>query len=205
MSLSEILDAISKVRLLTHTEEKELWSKFTAQNRARLILAYQPLVSGILRRIAPSEAYIEDCLSEGLLALIRAIDTYKHDTGVAFSVYARIRIKGAIIDYLRKSSRDKLSVEHSDFALFGVLYDKSGLSELEQDRLERIISLIDELGDKERTVIQKIYIDDLPREIVAKSLGLSEARISQIHSRAIKRLRGRIFARRKDRALRYVK
>jgi RNA polymerase sigma factor (sigma-70 family) len=205
MSLAEILNAISKVRLLACEDEKDLWSSFTAQNRAQLILAYQPLVAGILRRIAPSEAHIEDCLSEGLLALIRAVDKYKYETGVAFSVFARIRIKGAIIDYLRKSSRDTLGEEAADFALFGELYDQGGLSELEQDKLAGILSMVEELDLKERAVIKMTYIEDITRGEIAESLGLTQARISQIHARAIKRLRGKIYSQKREAALRYVK
>ena len=205
MTFSDLLNAISKVHLLAPEDENELWSNFTAKNRAQLIIAYQPLVVGVLRRVAPSEAYIEDCLSEGLLALIKSVDKYKYDKGIAFSVFARLRIKGSIIDYLRKSVHDRLGVEETEFSLFGDLYDKNGLSELEQDRLTSILTKTDELCLIERSVIRMIYFEDVPREEIARKLGVSQARVSQIHAHAIKRIRGKIFSRKHTTSLHYVK
>ena len=47
---------------------------------------------------------IDDLIQIGMLGLINAAEKFTKKPGVAFSSYARIRIKGEIIDFLRKNS-----------------------------------------------------------------------------------------------------
>tara|TARA_B100000963_G_scaffold151686_1_gene132152 strand:+ start:563 stop:1270 length:708 start_codon:yes stop_codon:yes gene_type:complete len=47
---------------------------------------------------------IEDLLQIGMVGLIEAAHNYQPHDGVSFENYARLRVKGAIIDFLRKSS-----------------------------------------------------------------------------------------------------
>ena len=47
---------------------------------------------------------VEDLLQIGMVGLIEAAHNYEIQEGVTFENYARLRIKGAIIDFLRKSS-----------------------------------------------------------------------------------------------------
>lgn len=49
-------------------------------------------------------AEVEDLLQVGMMGLIEAAHNYQKKEGVAFESYARLRIKGSIVDYLRKSS-----------------------------------------------------------------------------------------------------
>ncbi|MCD6118759.1 sigma-70 family RNA polymerase sigma factor [bacterium] len=197
MALSQAIDAVSRIKLLTPREEETLWRKFTPEARAKLILSYQPLVVGALKRLAPSDALIEDCFSEGLVALIRSVDRFRFGIGVSFSTYARLRIKGAMLDLLRKSARDAVGAEEADLGRFLSLAASDEPYALNQDRLAEVLRAIDNLCEKERAVLKGLYIDDRSRTEVAESLGVTPARISQIHARAIRRLRGRVFARRR--------
>ena len=47
---------------------------------------------------------IDDLIQIGMLGLVTAADNFTEKPGVTFSSYARIRIKGEIIDFLRKNS-----------------------------------------------------------------------------------------------------
>ena len=47
---------------------------------------------------------VDDLLQIGMVGLIEASHNYTPQDGVTFESYARLRVKGAIIDYLRKSS-----------------------------------------------------------------------------------------------------
>jgi len=49
-------------------------------------------------------AEVEDLLQVGMMGLIEAAHKYENREGVAFESYARMRIKGSIVDYLRKIS-----------------------------------------------------------------------------------------------------
>jgi RNA polymerase sigma factor for flagellar operon FliA len=49
-------------------------------------------------------AEVEDLIQIGMMGLVEAAHNYKPREGVNFQIYARMRIKGSIVDYLRKSS-----------------------------------------------------------------------------------------------------
>jgi RNA polymerase sigma factor for flagellar operon FliA len=62
-------------------------------------------------------------------------------------------------------------------------------AELRQLR-ERLVLAIDGLPAQERTVIRRHYLQDVPFEEIAGTLGLTRGRISQVHRKALLRLRG---------------
>ena len=73
--------------------------------RNDIILRYLDLVRIIavsLRNIYSKYASTDDIINEGVIALIGAIDTFDLDKNVKFETYANLKIKGAIIDYVRK-------------------------------------------------------------------------------------------------------
>lgn len=47
---------------------------------------------------------IEDLIQQGMEGLVHAAQKYSPREGVKFSQYAQLRIRGSIIDYLRKNS-----------------------------------------------------------------------------------------------------
>ena len=47
---------------------------------------------------------VEDLLQIGMVGLIEAAHNYQPHEGVSFENYAKLRVKGAIVDFLRKSS-----------------------------------------------------------------------------------------------------
>ena len=73
--------------------------------REDLAISYLYLVNYIFGRIAinlPPHIDREDLEHQGALGLLAALDNYDPGKGVKFETYASIRIRGAIIDYLRK-------------------------------------------------------------------------------------------------------
>ena len=70
-----------------------------------LVQQHLPLVKSIVARIAitlPPHVDSEDLYSAGLLGLVNAIRQYNPKMGTAFATYARVRIRGAILDELRR-------------------------------------------------------------------------------------------------------
>lgn len=53
---------------------------------------------------------VDDVVNEGVIALMEAIETYDPDKGAKFETYATLRIRGAIIDYVRSQDRIPRSV-----------------------------------------------------------------------------------------------
>jgi RNA polymerase sigma factor FliA len=103
MTETDVIDPIRASKL------NNLWRDFikTGDLAAREALAmhYLYLVSYIYGRIAinlPPHIDREDLEHQGILGLLAALDNFDPDKGVKFETYASIRIRGAIIDYLRK-------------------------------------------------------------------------------------------------------
>jgi len=78
-----------------------------ADSREEKIVGYLPLVKFIAGRIMIGRTWpvdIDDLVNYGVIGLIDAIDKFDTSRGVKFETYASLRIKGAIIDELRKLS-----------------------------------------------------------------------------------------------------
>lgn len=201
----------------------------------------------------PHLADIDDLISTGFIGLMDAADRFDADRGVKFETYAGYRIRGAMLDELRRedwvprSARSRAKQLESAFELLedeqkrkpteqevskhlGVSVERvrklrresASLSlvnfdavaaQAEQEELvrtqpgspSRSPDLIDELSrkdargiiehamvnltDDERVVIACYYFRGLNLSEIGQILTVSESRVSQLHSRALRRLR----------------
>lgn len=102
---SEYMTKLSAVRKLTPEEERALWRSYKEEGdesaRRRIIEAYQPLV---FREVMPYRTMpvVMDAVQEGTIGLIEAVERYDPTRGVAFSLYAVHRVRGRILDFLRR-------------------------------------------------------------------------------------------------------
>ncbi len=74
-------------------------------DRDRLILDHVPLLKHIAGRMVldlPSSVDREDLIGHGMVGLIQAADSWEPSRGLKFSTYAYTKIRGAILDELRK-------------------------------------------------------------------------------------------------------
>ena len=61
---------------------------------------------------------------------------------------------------------------------------------IERQELTRILAdILEELGEKERQVVALYYYEELTQKEIAEVLGVSEGRVSQLHSQALLKLR----------------
>lgn len=90
--------------------QKELWRLYSCSGPGselenNLVQEYLPLVKTVVGRLAmtlPSHVNSDDLYSAGLVGLLNAIRRFKPDNGTSFETYARVRIRGAIFDELRR-------------------------------------------------------------------------------------------------------
>ncbi len=61
---------------------------------------------------------------------------------------------------------------------------------LDREARRRLIGAIDELGERERAVMRLYYFEEMTMREIGGVLGVVESRVSQIHSLALRRLRG---------------
>jgi RNA polymerase sigma factor for flagellar operon FliA len=63
----------------------------------------------------------------------------------------------------------------------------------ERDEIRRVIvEAINELSDNEKTILVLYYFEDLTLKEIGQVLGVTESRVSQLHTKAILRLRSRL-------------
>ncbi|MBR5579213.1 MAG: FliA/WhiG family RNA polymerase sigma factor [Lachnospiraceae bacterium] len=95
---------------MDETARNDLWIAYEKSNqsqeiREKLILEYAPLVKLVAGRLSMYLGYnveYEDLVSYGVFGLIDAIDKFDYTKAVKFETYASLRIRGAILDQIRK-------------------------------------------------------------------------------------------------------
>ena len=90
-------------------DKEKLWEEYhknqTAELREKIIIEYAPLVKVVAGRLSMYLGYnveYEDLVSYGVFGLIDAIDKVDLGTDVKFETYASLRIRGSILDQIRK-------------------------------------------------------------------------------------------------------
>jgi len=170
------------------------------------------VVARVLRKLPPN-VLRDDLLAAGTFGLVDALRK-SVERGPAFDWYARIRIRGAVVDELRaqdwltrrartRVARAQAQGEVGSVAVVGfddlpesqaqALADESMATPQEQveqrmDRLalERAVAL---LPEREARIVGWHYFDGVPFKTIAVRLSVSEPRVSQLHARAMGRLR----------------
>lgn len=230
---------------------RQLWENYrrkkTVEVRNQLAEHYLPLIKVVAGRLAmslPPHLDRDDLLSTGFFGLLDAIDRYDIDRNIKFETYAGVRIRGAMIDYLRSKdwipvtmrqklrryeqkvyqleselgrsatdaeiaealeiSTKELQVIVSQFNSSTIIpleeylktdspeaFDADPVETTEYFELKDTLSkVIDKLPEKERLVVSLYYYDELTLKEISLIMHLSEARISQLHTKAIMRMRG---------------
>ncbi len=241
---------------------QELWLRYgkTGETKLRneLINRYSYLVRFIARKLVgngDSFCDMEDIVNEGLIALMDAVQKFDLSKNVKFETYASIRIRGAMIDYIRKQDcfprrlkklareiseadealcrrlgREPTNGELAEFlnvdeAEYGkmlaetysmnmlsfeeIVYEK-GAENLtlrmsggdpgpeqavaEKELRSVLAENIGRLDEKEKIVISLYYKEELKIKEISAVLGISDSRVSQIHSSALRKLRNSVGA-----------
>jgi RNA polymerase sigma factor for flagellar operon FliA len=236
-----------------------LWKKWV-ENRDpeacdELMIIYSPLVDYHVQRISvglPRNVSKEDLKSHALIGLYDAIEKFDYTRDLKFDTYASFRIRGSIIDGLRKedwlprslrerskkvesvsekleqklgryvtaqevageldiseaevyqvmsesfvanllSIDEKTNDSERDETYKNAIVDKNILTPeaqmMKKNMHEELVRVIDALNDKEQIVISLFYFEELTLTEIGQTLGLSTSRISQIHSKALFRLK----------------
>ncbi len=227
------------------------------KTRNDIVLEYMDLVKKIVMRFRSSSgsyAQVDDMINQGIIALIDAVEKYDPYMGNKFETFATVKIRGAIIDMMRKQdwvprnqrslSKELDEVYSALYAEFGreptkeemadgmgitvaglekileqrqssmvlsyeevinekmqaasPLYSNSGDAEtpesviMQQELVAQLAEAIDALGEKERMVVSLYYYENLKLKEIAQVMGITESRVSQIHSAAIIKMKNRM-------------
>lgn len=122
------------------TSEQDLWESYgktrSLSSRDALILRYLPLIKYVVSRMSvtpPQGLSYEDIVSFGTFGLIDAVEKFDPSKGYVFQTYAIPRIRGAILDELRKcdwfSRTGREKVQKYNRAMEKVLREKGEISD----------------------------------------------------------------------------
>ena len=238
----------------------KLWDDYaktrSPEIREKIILEYAPLVKLVAGRLSMYLGYnveYDDLVGYGVFGLIDAIDKYDNMKAVKFETYASLRIRGAILDQIRKmdwiprtirqkqkkidaaikeienekgraatdeeiakslgiSDEEYLSWQ-SQMKVTGVVsldeFMESGTEApaqqnsqqrfetpeevIEKEEMKKVLGqALELLTEKEKKVILLYYYEDLTLKEISNVLEVSESRISQLHTRALQKLKSKM-------------
>jgi len=207
-------------------DNAQLWARSRegdAAARCKLIERYAPLATSVARRMrVPTGALMghDDVESAAIIGLIDAVDRYDPDRGVPFEGYAGLRIRGAILDELRRlddrsrGARQRARTDAPDtepeIGAYGMTLsldlllesgdrdwaadDDAGDRYEHQDLRMRVEGALKCLPPRQREVLVRYYSESLTLRESALKMGISEARACQLHGRAIQNLRRELAA-----------
>lgn len=237
-----------------------LWEEYARTRspklREKLIIEYSELVKIVAGRLGMYLGYTveyDDLVGYGIFGLIDAIDKFELTKGVKFETYASLRIRGSILDQIRKmdwiprtlrQKQKKLDQAMQDFEakngrtatneelskelnipveeLKGLINqtqvanlvsldeyleqgsevkvetgNKSRFEQpervIERQELKRMLSeAINSLNENEQKVIAFYYFEELTLKEISGILGVSESRVSQLHTKSLKKMREKL-------------
>lgn len=199
--LEDYLQELQKITLLQPDEEAALWQAYKeggdAGARSRLIEQYQPLVFKEAMRWNIHTDLLLDALQEGTLGLMEAVERYDHSRGVAFPLFAVHRIRGAILDYLKREGAVSAmfldAPDEQGLTLQDTLCDDSqdpAEAASRQFLLEKVSGVLQRLPEKEQAVVEGVYLKDVEQKHLAKALDISLPYVYRLQKRGIRRVRG---------------
>jgi RNA polymerase sigma factor for flagellar operon FliA len=224
-----------------------------AASQNRRIVTSLPFVEALARRMAssmPNSIDIGDLIQDGVIGLIDAAHRFDEDRGIKFETFAERRVRGAMIDALRRDAwprgvrRQRRELDAAREALRRELGHEPSMADLaarvgsDEKRLSRTIVRINtieatsplatgehfdesclptvlvpsepdapdkaleksETRDRVRTALQALpwrerkviglyYYGEVTMKQIGAEIGVNESRVSQLHARAIRRLR----------------
>ena len=230
------------------------YSKVNQQTQEALIKTHAILVKRIARHLLgrlPHSIQLDDLMQAGMLGLLEAVRHYDDTKGASFETYAGIRIRGHMLDEVRRNDWVPRSVyrngrmialavrqvenrlgrdakDHEVAAELGLdlneyhamLNDSAGahlygfedlgvtddvlkdealgtstephVNALHADMTTHLSDVIDSLPKNERLVLSLYYEHDLNLKEIGEVIGVSESRVSQIHTQATLRIKARL-------------
>jgi RNA polymerase sigma factor for flagellar operon FliA len=224
------------------------------QSRSELVEHHAALVKRIAYHLIarlPATVDVEDLMQAGMIGLLDASHQFDASQGASFETYAGIRIRGAMLDEIRRNDwaprsvhkkareisekmheieqrtgRNAKDTEVADAMGLSIqdyhqhLHDASGHQlfsledftdsdesvahpisgqmispdeETHNDNFQQALAeALDTLPERERLLMSLYYNDELNLKEIGEVLGVSESRVSQIHSQTVLRLRAKL-------------
>lgn len=226
-------------------------ARFGNDSQEQLLERFAPLVKRIAYHLLgrlPASVQVEDLIQAGMIGLLEAARKFEQGKGASFETFAGIRIRGAMLDEVRRGDWAPRSVHRNSRMVseairsvearlgrdardaevahemgvsideyYAILNDTRGsklfsfddlleagfqeegdaasapLEGLQDERFRQaLVQAIDGLPERERLLLSLYYEQELNLKEIGAILGVSESRVSQLHSQCAARLRARL-------------
>lgn len=241
---------------MKEAERIKLWDRYhktkSPELREQLILEYANVVNLVAGRLSVYLGYTveyDDLVGYGIFGLIDAIDKYDRTKNVKFETYASLRIRGSILDQIRKmdwiprtlrqkqkrmdmavaklegelgrtASPEEVASElgisldeyenwksEAEFTnlislddyleqgsegrieTFGAKFQQPENAVQKQELKEMLVEALRTLTEKEQKVITFYYYEELTLKEISQILSVSESRVSQLHTKALRKIK----------------
>lgn len=167
-------------------------------HRDRVVEANVRLVISIVKKFVNPSNHFDDMLSDGIMALLRAVEKFDYDRGFRFSTYATqvVRRHAYQTLVLNQKDRQKLFCGLQDLDFEVSEHDRSSaISETRWHELRRRLGvMLDDLDRREKFIIRARFSLGSHRKVhtlqsLADRLGVSKERVRQLEGRAMEKLR----------------
>lgn len=194
--LEEYKSFLATLTKLSREEEEELWKQYKGKDlleaRQSLIEHYQPLVFREAMKYGLQEAVTLDLIQEGTVGLMEAVERYDPSLGVAFSLYALHRVRGRMLNFLRKNGAEVLLEDGEEEKVFLTeAIPDTAFESADKSVLNMAVShAVSRLPMKEQDVIRRVYLNEQTAAETADAMDVSTAYVYRLEKRGIRRLRG---------------
>lgn len=200
----------------------QLWSTYKTKPstslKKQIMLNYTNLVHYVIHNSRFINLEIlddRDYFQFGVEGLSEAIDRFDPDYGTKFETYAIQRIRGKIIDELRKvqvkprlATSDKIdefqysivslnkAVDGEDgYQLYETIPDDTEVQDKTTEKTEMkelLKDAIRNLEERDRLILSLYYYEELSYKEISKILNITVSRISQIHTKILDTLKNKL-------------
>ncbi len=196
--LKEYMQSLAEIKKLTRDEEAALWRQYKGEGRLdarqKLIENYQLLVCREAVRYPVQETLVLDLIQEGMVGLMEAAERFSPQQGVAFSLFAVHRVRGRMLDFLKKNSRElpfETSEEGNSSAFSSLIAPDLAFEWTDRTLVRSIVSCaMERLPEKERRIPQNVFLEEQSAAETADQMAVSTTYVYRLEKRGIRRLRG---------------
>ena len=194
--LEEYKSFLATLTKLSREEEEELWKQYKEQDlleaRQSLIEHYQPLVFREAMKYGLQEAVTLDLIQEGTVGLMEAVERFDPTQGEAFSLYAFHRVRGRMLNFLRRNGSEVLLDDGEEEKVFITeAIPDTAFESADKSVLNMAVShAVSRLPVKEQDVIRRVYLNEQTAQETAHAMDVSTAYVYRLEKRGIRRLRG---------------
>lgn len=197
---AKILDSGSGSKRIGQWDVERAEGLLRAANwhRDNIVQANLRLVISIVKKFANNQCSFDDLLSDGIIALMRAVDKFDYDRGFRFSTYATQVVRRNCYRMVMDRQQERLKVTNSVYEPGMDVADDVRSPSMSEGRWStlrtHLTTLLDQLDRREKFIIRARFSLGGHRRVqtlqaLADALGVSKERVRQLEKRAMDKLK----------------